>query len=77
LRLGRQANGVTSVTTDAGLSLSEEWLGGAVRQVEVRALDGQWMDVSERCGANTIPTELVLEWSRRNERTSVEFRLSL
>lgn len=77
LRLRREANGAASVITDTGVSLSTEWLGGAIRRAEVKILDGGWADVSEQCGANSIPTELVRHWSQRNERQLVEFCLRL
>ena len=75
LRLVREAGGAR-VTTDVGVALSAEWLGGTARRVEAKSLDGEWVNVSERHANNTISPELVNEWSRRNERTLVEFRLS-
>ena len=67
------------VTTDAGLTLDEGWLGGAVRAAAVQALDGAWQDVSEALPANkpnTLPHELVQAWAQRSERTLVNFRLT-
>jgi hypothetical protein len=76
-RVTREAESVVRVLTDAGIALADDWVGGAARRAQVTALDGTQIDVSEQCGVNTIPAELVREWSRRNERTLVEFHLSL
>ena len=75
-RLTREAGHTARVTTDAGLWLEAEWLGGAARRIEVRTLEDDWIDVTGRCEPNAIPVELVREWSGRNERTLVDFRVS-
>ncbi len=79
LRVGKLADGTVLVTTDAGLTLDEGWLGGALRRAAVQSLDGAWQDVSEALSANrpnTLPHELVQAWAQRSERTLVNFRLT-
>jgi hypothetical protein len=70
-----RAEGAVSGTTDAGLSLAQAWLGGAARATLLRAPDGGWHDVSERCSGNCLPGDLVREWAERHQRTLVEFRM--
>lgn len=65
------------VTTDTGVSLSTEWLGGEPRCIEVLTLDRQWLDVTGRCESGSIPTQLVREWSDRNQRSLITFRMML
>jgi hypothetical protein len=72
----RESNMVT-LSTSAGATLNTDWLGGAAKQVEVKTLDGDWVDVMAHCSVNAIPAKLVREWSDRNDRTLVEFRLTL
>jgi hypothetical protein len=74
LRLERTA-GVVYGTTDAGLTLVEAWLGGPIRAAALRAQDGSWQDVSERCGGYSLPGALVREWAECQQRSLVEFRL--
>jgi hypothetical protein len=75
--LKRDSNGAVGVTTSTGISLTDQWLGGRGRCIEVMTLDHQWVDVTSRCQDTTIPQELVQEWSDRNQRTLVEFRINL
>lgn len=75
-RLTREADGSSRVTTNTGVSLTVDWLGGAARRIEARTLNGDWADVTESCGATTIPAGVVREWSQRNERTLIDFRLA-
>ncbi|MGQ0603656.1 MAG: DUF2264 domain-containing protein [Anaerolineales bacterium] len=75
-RLTREADGSSRLTTNTGVSLTTDWLGGAARCIEAHTLNGDWADVTERCGATTIPTDVVREWSQRNERTLIDFRLT-
>jgi hypothetical protein len=76
LRLTRTAEGEARVTTDAGLTLDEAWLGGPVKMAAVQTLDGAWQDVSEALQGNSLPHELVQAWAKRSERTLVHFRLT-
>ena len=75
LRLIRKADRTLEVTTDVGLSLTNNWLGGRARHVEVQMLDDTWTDVTDACQGNTIPPELVRYWSGIQERTLIQFRL--
>ena len=74
--LKRMPNGQVQATTNTGISLSMQWLQGNARGVEALSLDGQWQDVTDRCGWDSIPTNLVKEWSERNQRTLVSFRIT-
>ncbi|MEK6573505.1 MAG: hypothetical protein AABZ58_04235, partial [Chloroflexota bacterium] len=76
LRLRRGSNKTARLTTDVGLSLSADWLGGTARRVEAMTLDGNWSDVTQHCEGNVIPAALVQAWSQRNDRTLIEFRVS-
>jgi hypothetical protein len=76
-RLKRNSSGEVRLTTDTGVSLTEHWLHGVVRSVEAASVDNQWLDVTDRCQSGTIPTALVKEWSERNQRTLVDFRITL
>lgn len=67
---------VTRLLTNAGIAVNAEWTNGTATQVHVRALGGEWVDVTERCRGNAVPHPLVREWSKRNERALVEFRLT-
>jgi hypothetical protein len=75
LRLARQPEAV-SVTTDAGLTLDENWLSGTFSHAAVQLLDGTSQDVSEACAPNSLPHELVQAWAQRTERSLVTFRLT-
>jgi hypothetical protein len=75
LHLIRNADRTVEVTTDVGLSITNDWLGGRARHVEVRTLDATWKDVTDACQGNTIPPELVRYWSGIQERTLIQFRL--
>jgi hypothetical protein len=65
------------VTTNTGLSLSEPWLNGQARFIEVLTFDNQWLNVTAQRQSGSIPTQLVQEWSNRNQRTLVDFRISV
>lgn len=75
-QLGWLGDGTGHVTTNIGLQVAAHWFGGNVQRVQVRTLDEAWVDVTEKCSKNMLPTALVREWAERNERTLVEFRLS-
>ena len=75
LHLIRNADRMVEVTTDVGLSLTNDWLGGRARHVEVQMLDDTWEDVTDDCEDNTIPSELVRYWSGVQERILIRFRL--
>ncbi len=77
LCLRRAADKTLHVTTSAGLSLSEAWAGGPIRRAEALALGGEWADVTSECQGTTLPSELVQRWSHQNERSLIQFRLSL
>jgi hypothetical protein len=75
-RLTRASNGAVGVTTNTGISLTGQWLGGSANCIEVRTLNQQWMDVTDQCQAGSIPPRLVQEWSDRNQRILVDFRIN-
>jgi len=74
-RFSRSTDGEVRVTTSTGLSLHSSWLGGNVRSVEVLALNNLWQNVTGEFGPGSIPVHLVKEWSDRNQRTLVDFRI--
>jgi hypothetical protein len=76
-RLKQTSNGTVHATTNTGLSLNEPWLKGQSRTVEVLTLDNKWIDVTTQCQDRSIPSQLVSEWSDRNQRILVEFRISV
>ncbi len=75
IRLKREAGGAR-ITTNAGVRLNGDWLGGMARRVAAQALDGSWMDVTAKCDGNAIPHAVVRDWAARNERGFVEFQVS-
>jgi hypothetical protein len=75
-RLTRASNGAVGVTTNTGVSLTDQWLGGKIRCIEAQALNHQWLDVTDQCQSGSIPSQLVQEWSDRNQRTLVDFRIN-
>lgn len=76
-RLKRASNREIHLTINTGISLKEEWLKREARCVEVKMLDNVWMDVTDRCSSNSIPSQLVQEYSDRSQRTLVDFRITL
>jgi hypothetical protein len=75
-RLKRSPDGEIRVTTNTGISLTDSWLAGNARRIEARTLDNQWLDVTARCDASSIPLEVVHECSERNQRLMVDFRIN-
>jgi hypothetical protein len=76
-RLKRTSEDKIRVTTNSGISLNDQWLKGPAGCIEALTLDNQWLDVTAQCQSGSIPTQLVQEWSDRNQRTLVDFRISL
>ena len=76
-RLRRASEGTIRVTTNTGLSLAQPWLNGKARRIEALTLDKQWLDVTAHCQTGSIPTQVVQEWSDRNQRTLADFRINL
>jgi hypothetical protein len=75
--LKRISESAIRVTTDSGISLDDKWLHGPARCIETLTFGDQWMDVTARCQNRSIPASVVQEWSNRNQRTLVDFRISL
>jgi hypothetical protein len=75
-RLRRASNGTVLVTTNTGVELTDHWLQGQARCIEVQSPGNQWVDVSARCPNGVISLQVVQEWSDRNQRTFVEFRIN-
>ena len=76
-RLKRHSENTIRLTTNTGLSLADQWLNGQARCIEALTLDNQWLDVTSECRSGSIPSQLVQEWSDRNQRTLVDFRIGL
>lgn len=77
MQLKRDSERSATLTTNVGLQLDPKWLGGSAARVEARTLEGAWADVTAACDGNSVPHSVVREWSKRNERTLVEFRVSV
>jgi hypothetical protein len=75
-RLNRLTNGTIQVMTNTGISLLDHWLDGQARYIEALTLDNQWLDITTQCQGSSIPHHVVQEWSERNQRTLVDFRVS-
>lgn len=75
-RLKREEKGAVHVTTNTGVSFTDQWLRAPVHCVEARTLEQQWIDVTAQCQNDSIPPEVVREWSHRNQRMLVEFRIN-
>jgi hypothetical protein len=76
-RLERNLENTIRLTTNTGISLTAEWLNREPRSIEALTTGGQWLDVTAYCQSGAIPTQLVQEWSDRNQRTLVNFRIHL
>ena len=76
VRLKRAAEGPVHVTTNTGVTFTDQWLREPARCIEAQALDNQWVDVTDRCDNNSIPSQVVEEWSERNQRTLIDFRIT-
>jgi hypothetical protein len=75
-RLKRISKSTSRVTTNTGLTLTDQWPGGPIRYIEAMTLDNQWVDVTAQCQQLSIPTQLVRQWSERTQRTLVDFRVN-
>jgi hypothetical protein len=75
-RFRRSSTGAVHVTTSTGLSLTGQWLREEPRCVEALGMDHHWVDITTRCQNGSIPQQVVQEWSDRNQRTLVDFRIS-
>ena len=75
-RLRRMSDESVQVTTDTGISLSTQWLHGEAHRIEALTLDHQWVDITDQCPIGSIPTQVVKEWSERNQRTLVTFQMT-
>ena len=75
-RIKRALNGTVLVTTNTGISLTDQWLRGQVHCIEAQTLDHQWLDVTALCQNGSVPLQVVQEWSDRNQRTLVDFRIN-
>ena len=73
----KMPDGEVRLTTNTGVSLTKQWLNGNARCIQARSLDHQWQDVTDRCPSGSIPTQLVKEWADCNQRTLIEFRITL
>jgi hypothetical protein len=75
-RLRLDENGTAHLTTNTGIAFTHQWLHEPVHRVEVQTLDQLWIDITMQCSNDSIPPEVVNEWSDRNQRTLVEFRIN-
>jgi hypothetical protein len=75
-RLKRTSSEGIRVTTDTGFALTDQWLRGPVHCVEARTLDRRWVDITTECQHGSVPVQVLQEWSDRNQRTLVDFRIN-
>jgi len=75
-RLKRSSDNIFSMTTNTGFKLTHQRMDESVRCIETRTLENQWVDVTAQCQGFSIPLQVVREWSDRNQRTLVDFRIS-
>ncbi|HKY54222.1 MAG TPA: DUF2264 domain-containing protein, partial [Anaerolineales bacterium] len=76
-RFKRISESSIRVSTNTGISMNEQWLSGQAQRIEALTLDNQWLDVTAQCQGLSIPLQVVNEWSERNQRTLVDFRISV
>jgi hypothetical protein len=76
LHLIRNDDRTVRITTNQGLSVAADWLGGLAWRTEVLTLEHEWKDVTNDCQGNSIPSEVVRSWSQIQERVLIQFRLS-
>jgi hypothetical protein len=76
-RLQRTSEDVVRVTTNTGISLTDQWLRGQAHRIEALTLEHQWVNVTSLCQNSSIPQQVVDEWSGRNQRTLVDFKVSI
>lgn len=76
-QLKRDVEGTIHLNTNTGFSLAESWMKNPMRQAEVMTLDHKWQDITAQCQLNSVPLQLVKERSDRNQRTLVNFRISV
>ena len=77
VRLKRNSDGEIRLTTNTGMTFDEGWLHGTARCIEVQTFDNQWLDVTAQSQPTAVPTSLVREWAARNQRTLVNFRITV
>ena len=75
-RLKRYSSKTINVTTNTGISLNDQWISESIRCIEAQTLDHHWVDVTNQCQGSSIPNKVVQEWTERNQRTLVDFRIS-
>ena len=75
-RIKRSSKNTINVTTNTGLSFTDQWMGEPVQCIEAQTLEQGWIDVTAQCQGSSIPLQVVQEWSERNQRTLVDFRIS-
>jgi len=61
---------------NTGILLEPQWLPRKAQSIEVQSLDNHWVDVTTQCINGSIPSHVVEEWSERNQRTLVDFRIN-
>ena len=75
-RLKRSSDNLFNLTTNTGFKLTDQRMSESVRCIEARKLEQQWIDVTAECEGSYIPVKVVQEWTERNQRTLVDFRIS-
>jgi hypothetical protein len=75
-RVKRSSSKTINMTTNTGISLNDQWISESTRCIEAQTLDHHWVDITNQCQGSSIPNKVVQEWTERNQRTLVDFRIS-
>jgi hypothetical protein len=75
-RLKRASDSTIHLTTNTGVAFHDSWLPQGAHCIEAQTSDHQWVDVTDRCENNSIPSQVIEEWSERNQRTLIDFRIT-
>ena len=75
-RLKGSSKNTVNLTTNTGLRFTDQWMSESVRCIEAETLEHQWIDVTAQCQGPYIPAKVVQEWTERNQRILVDFRIS-
>lgn len=75
VKLERAPGAPLRVTTDVGVTLAPEYVGGPVSSLAVAELDGSWRDLT--VSGTTIPHARVLELRAQAERTLLDFQVTV
>ncbi len=76
LQLRRDKDNQIDLITDAGLALAPAVLDTMPCRIQVQTTGGELIDVTGECRQAAIPDAVVQNWSGRNERSLIHFRMT-